>query len=530
MSFFAFTATPKPKTLELFGENGAGQEKEAFDLYSMRQAIEEHFILDVLASYTTYKTFYRLAKMIEDDPKIEKRKAVRAIGRFLQLHPVNLAQKTAVMVEHFRSVVKGKIGGKAKAMLVTSSRLHAVRYKQEFDRYLKDNGYTDIKALVAFSGVVDDGGLVFTEPEMNGFSERELPRKFEETREYRILLVADKYQTGFDQPLLHTMYVDKRLAGVKAVQTLSRLNRVCPGKEDCFVLDFVDQTDEVRAAFQQYYEDTIVSERTDPNLLHDLQRKLEEAQLFLPEEVEGFAQVFFKPKEGLVFSAHGELNRWIDPAVDRFQGLAPDKQEEFRGWLLAFVRLYAFLSQIMPFSDERLEKLYAFARCLERKLPKRDSGEQYRVGGDLVLEYYRLQKVNEGAITLQKGATAALTGPAEVGTTRSEDELDSLSEIIRHLNEKFGTDFTDADALFLQQVEEDLVADDKLAEQARRNTRDNFRYGFEDVFLDKVIGRMDANEEMFAKLMDDPQFARYVKEFLLRNVYRRLNAVAEVPA
>jgi type I restriction enzyme R subunit len=229
MSFFAFTATPKAKTLELFGVDGPDGKKAAFDLYSMRQAIEEKFILDVLRNYTTYKTFYRLAKAIEDDPQIEKRKAIRAIGRFLLLHPTNLAQKTAVMVEHFRSVVKGKIGGKAKGMVVTSSRLHAVRYKQEFDRYLKDNGYTDIKALVAFSGVVDDGGLVFTEPEMNGFSERELPRKFDDVREYRLLLVADKYQTGFDQPLLHTMYVDKRLAGVKAVQTLSRLNRVCPG-------------------------------------------------------------------------------------------------------------------------------------------------------------------------------------------------------------------------------------------------------------------------------------------------------------
>lgn len=296
------------------------------------------------------------------------------------------------------------------------------------------------------------------------------------------------------------------------------------------MLDFLDQTDEIRAAFQQYYEDTIVSEATDPNQLHDLQRKLEDAQVYLPEEVEGFAQVFFQKRANLIFTAHAELNRWIDPAVDRFCGLSEEKREEYRGWLLAFVRLYAFLSQIMPFSDERLEKLYAFTRYLERKLPKRDIGQQYRVGGDLVLEYYRLQKINEGAITLQKNATATLTGPTEVGTTRGEDEAESLSEIIKRINEKFGTDFTDADALLLQQVEEDLVADDKLAEQARRNTRDNFRYGFEEVFLDKLIRRMDANEEMSAKLMDDEQFAREVKEFLLRKVYRRLNAPAEAPA
>ncbi len=525
-SFFAFTATPKAKTLELFGETGENGQKEAFDLYSMRQAIEEKFILDVLANYTTYKTFYKLAKAIEDDPKIEKRKAMRAIGRFLEFHPTSIAQKTAIMVEHFQSVVRGKIGGKAKAMVITNSRLQAVRYKQEFDRYLKASNYSDIRALVAFSGVVEDGGLFFTEPEINGFSERELPRQFEENREYRILLVADKYQTGFDQPLLHTMYVDKRLAGVKAVQTLSRLNRVCSGKEDCFVLDFLDQADEIRAAFQDYYEDTIVSETTDPNLLHDLQRKLEEALVFQPEEVEGFAQVFFQKRPNLVFTAHAELNRWIDPAVDRFRGLDDENQEEFRGQLQAFVRLYAFLSQIMPFSDERLEKLYAFARNLERKLPMRDIGQQYQVGGDLVLEYYRLQKINESAITLQRSTTASLVGPTEVGTTRSDDEAESLSEIIRRINQKFGTDFTDADGLFLQQVEDDLVADGKLAEQAQHNTRENFRFGFEDVFLDKLIGRMDANEEMFTKLMDDDEFARLVKEFLLKTVYRRLNEVA----
>jgi len=524
MSFFAFTATPKPKTLELFGVDGPDGKKVAFDLYSMRQAIEEKFILDVLRNYTTYKSFYRLAKAIEDDPQIEKRKAIRAIGRFLQLHPVNLAQRTAVMVEHFRSVVKGKIGGKAKGMVVTSSRLHAVRYKQEFDRYLKDNGYTDIKALVAFSGVVVDGGLVFTEPEMNGFSERELPRKFEEFREYRLLLVADKYQTGFDQPLLHSMYVDKRLAGVKAVQTLSRLNRVCPGKEDCFVLDFLDQADEIRKAFQEYYEDTMVSEATDPNQLHDLHRKLEESHVYLPEEVENFAAVFFRPKEDVVFADHAALNRVVDPAVDRFKSLQEERQEEFRGWLGAFVRLYAFLSQIMPFSDVGLEKLYAYSRFLERKLPQRDRGEEYRVGGELVLEYYRLQKISEGAIPLQKGATADLKGPSEVGTTRkTEEDVETLSAIIKLLNEKFGTDFTEADALFLQQVEEDLAADQKLVEQAQRNTRENFRFGFEEVFLDKLIDRMDANEEMFTKLMDDGSFARDVKEYLLRRVYRRLN-------
>jgi type I restriction enzyme R subunit len=211
--------------------------------------------------------------------------------------------------------------------------------------------------------------------------------------------------------------------------------------------------------------------------------------------------------------------------VDRFKGLGDERREEFRGWLGAFVRLYAFLSQIMPFSDVGLEKLYTYGRFLERKLPQRDRGEEYRVGGELVLEYYRLQKISEGAIPLQTGATADLKGPSEVGTTRkTEDDMETLSAIIKLLNQKFGTDFTDADALFLQQVEEDLAADQKLVEQAQRNTRENFRFGFEEVFLDKLIGRMDANEGMFTKLMDDEGFARDVKDYLLRRVYRRLNA------
>ena len=280
LSFFAFTATPKPKTVEVFGTHGTDGISRPFHLYSMKQAIEEGFILDVLKNYTTYKTYFRLNKQIEDDPNVNKKQAARAIARFLTMHPHNLAQKTEVMVKHFRQVVAKKIGGKAKAMVVTSSRLHAVRYQEEFDRYIQEKGYQDIKTLVAYSGKViydayPDG---VTEVQLNGVKGKELPKRFA-TDEYQVLLVADKYQTGFDQPLLHTMYVDKKLSGVRAVQTLSRLNRTAPGKEDIFVLDFANETEEIEAAFQPYYELTTIRENTDPNHLYDLKHTLGQTQV-----------------------------------------------------------------------------------------------------------------------------------------------------------------------------------------------------------------------------------------------------------
>ncbi|MCK4819207.1 type I restriction endonuclease subunit R, partial [bacterium] len=283
ISFFAFTATPKFKTLKVFGQPGADGKPEPFHLYSMRQAIEEGFILDVLKNYTTYKTYYRLIKSIEDDPQVDKRKAARALARFMSLHPHNIAQKTEVMVEHFRHFTRHRIGGKAKAMVVTSSRLHAVRYKEAFDKYIAEKGYTGIHTLVAFSGIVQDPDVkdkTYTEVGMNlGIREKELPKQFA-TTEYQVLIVAEKYQTGFDQPLLHTMYVDKRLSGIQAVQTLSRLNRKCPGKEDTFVLDFYNDTKEILESFQPYYELTCIGENSDPRQLYDLQAKMDEQHIY----------------------------------------------------------------------------------------------------------------------------------------------------------------------------------------------------------------------------------------------------------
>ena len=365
LSFFAFTATPKHKTLAIFGRNG-----QPVHRYTMRQAIEEGFILDVLKHYTTYATYFKLLKACEDDPDVERKKAARALARFMRLHPHNIAQKTEVMVEHFQAVTRHKIGGRAKAMVVTGSRLEAVRYKQSFDRYIQEKGYA-IKSLVAFSGtVLDDklAGVSYTEPGMNdGISEKELPEKFA-TQEYQVLLVAEKYQTGFDQPLLHTMFVDKRLAGIQAVQTLSRLNRIHPLKEDTFVLDFVNDREEIREAFKTFYEGAEMGEEVDPARMYVIKGELDASGIYIDEELERFSAVYFKPKRRQSARDHQTMNTALDPAVSRFTIRQNDDEAAAENWrdkVQAFLNLYGFLSQVIPYQDSDLEQLYVFLRHLK---------------------------------------------------------------------------------------------------------------------------------------------------------------------
>lgn len=529
LSFFAFTATPKPKTLQVFGVEDAEGKPQAFDTYSMRQAIEEGFILDVLKNYMTYQTYFRLSKQIEDDPQLNKKKAARAIARFVSLHPHNLAQKTEVMVEHFRQITAKKIGGKAKAMVVTSSRLHAKRYFSEFKEYIKQKGY-NFKVLVAFSGKVvdDDFPDGVSEPQLTGYGEKELPTVFD-SPEYQILLVADKYQYGFDQPLLHTMFVDKKLSGVRAVQTLSRLNRTHPGKEDTFVLDFVNDRQTILDSFQPYYEQTGIEETTDPNHLYDLKETLDKKQVYWQSEIDTFATIFFKSRQSLTYRDQGKLYACTDPAVDRFRGLTGEEQDEFKKGLRTWVNLYSFLSQIIPFRDIELEKFYAFAKLLFKRLPKDELSEKLKLTDEVALEYYRLQKIAEGAIQLEKQGQVDLPGVTEAGIKRDKAEFAYLSEIIEILNKRFGTDFDDADKLFFEQIEQELVEDEKLQSQAKNNTIDNFKYGFEEIFIAKLIDRMEDNQEIFEKILDDKTFGDVVKKYMLEKVYHRLTQESEKP-
>jgi type I restriction enzyme R subunit len=429
-----------------------------------------------------------------------------------------------------------KIGGKAKAMVVTASREHVVRYKHEFDRYLKEKGYTDIKALVAFSGKVLLDGIPpeYTEESMNTYIDakgnikhikaKELPEKFS-TSGYQLLLVAEKYQTGFDQPLLHTMYVDKRLDGVKAVQTLSRLNRTHPGKEDTFVLDFVNNREDILNAFQPYYEETSLIDTTDPNKLYDLKTKIDTFRVVDYIEVNAFCDIFFKNKKLHNKTEHAHLNALADKAVERYEEIEKDEyKEDFANTCRVFVRLYAFLAQIMPFSDIELEKFYAYIRFMLKKLPKRTNDGRFALDDELALEYYRLQKIAQGKIELQKGAESGLKPINEAGTKKDKEEYAQLSEIVQILNDRFGTDFTEADKLFFDQIEEELVSNEKLEAQAQTNTIENFKFGFEDVFIAKLIDRMDQNEDIFNKIMEDKAFSSVVKDYLIKKVYKRLNA------
>ena len=472
LSFFAFTATPKHKTFAVFGRNGT-----PFHRYTMRQAIEEGFIMDVLKNYTTYAAYFRLLKSCEDDPNVERKKAAKALARFMRLHPHNIAQKTEVMVEHFNSATRHKIGGRAKAMVVTGSRLEAVRYKRGFDDYIKKKGYP-IKTLVAFSGTVVDDKFpdkTYTEEGMNaGIHQKELPEKFA-TTEYQVLLVAEKYQTGFDQPLLHTMYVDKRLAGIQAVQTLSRLNRIHPLKEETFVLDFVNDRQEIQEAFKQYYEGAEMGEEVKPERLYEIKAELDASGIYLAEEVLHFCEIYFKPKERQSVSDHKAMNAVLDPAVDRFRALMDsdeDAAELWRGKLIAFRNLYAFLSQIIPYQDSDLERLYTFLRHLSLKLPKRRSGPAYQFDDEVRLEYYRLQKIAEGSIDLKQGYARPLDGPKEVGSGVLHDEAITLSRLIDLLNERFGTDFNQADQLFFDQITQIAIDDERLQQAAKVNPED----------------------------------------------------------
>ncbi len=528
LSFFAFTATPKGKTLELFGRKGASGLPEAFHLYSMRQAIEEGFILDVVRNYTTYATYYRLVKAVADDPDLPKKKAARALAKFMSLHPHNIEQKTEVMVEHFRQKVRSHLGGRAKAMVVTSSRLHAVRYMQAFERYIAENKYTDIRPLVAFSGTVKDPetGQEYTEPGMNTdcvsgkpISERQLPERFT-SPDYQVLLVANKYQTGFDQPLLCAMYVDKRLDGVQAVQTLSRLNRKIPGKENPFILDFVNDAENIYRAFKPYYDATSLQKGSDPQQLETLKHELDAAQVYFWSEVEAFAHVFYKPVSQQSASDHARLIGYLQPAVDRFKALAEEKQRsEFREKLNGYVHIYSFLTQIMPYGDEGLEMLYSYGRLLVSHLPTDRDSERVKFGDEVGLQYYRLQRIHSGEITLKDGDAEGVKSPTDVGTGKAKEEKAPLSEIIQVLNARFGTNFSDEDRFFFEQIREKATANEQVVKLRRANPFDKFQLGLRQLIEVLMVQRMGDNDKIVTRYMDDKEFGSAAFAVLSKAIY-----------
>ena len=522
LSFFAFTATPKDKTLQMFGERDANGKYHPFHIYSMRQAIEEHFILDVLQNYMTYRMYYKIAKSIPDDPELDTAAGVRAIRQFETLHPHNISQKTTVMLEHFRNVTRHKIGGHAKAMIVTPSRLHAVRYLLEFKRQIEEKGYTDLDVLVAFSGEVEDNGITYTEEKLNTtktgktIKEKALPAAFH-TDEYGMLIVAEKYQTGFDEPLLHTMFVDKKLSGVKAVQTLSRLNRTMRGKVDTFVLDFVNSAEDIRKAFEPYYEETVLEEETDPNVIYDLKNTLDEFRVYQQLEIDRFAEIFYTDKE----QGQGDLGKLqgtIRPALDRFEALEEEKQELFKSTLARFNRIYAFITQVCRLFDKEIHKFSVYAKFLYTMLPKGGRDKVY-VDDKILLEYYRLEKDYEGGITLERAPEGFRPITGEAG--RREKKRDPLTVIIDKINEKYGTNFTEMDKVLLQ-MENDYAAQDKWQSYAKNNDQKTFMLLFEKDFPNMAAARYEQNDSFFVKLFSDPDMMRQVMETVGAVLYERL--------
>ncbi len=517
ISFLAFTATPKQKTLELFGMKDVLTGKfYPFSLYSMKQAIDEGFILDVLKNYTTYETYFALLKRIEEDPEFDKKKAQRLLIGYVEKHEHAIEKKIQIMVEHFEEKIRNTIYGKAKVMIVTKSRLHAVRYKLAFDKYLAEKGYGH-KALVAFSGTVKDDGKEFTEAGMNHIPEKQTAEEFKKD-EFKFLIVAEKFQTGFDQPLLAAMYVDKKLSGVNAVQTLSRLNRTASGKEEVFVLDFVNDIDQIKESFQPYYTTTILSESTDPNILHDLERDVLAYKLFSDFEVNGFVDEYM----------HGatpdKLNAIIDAVVERANEEKNEEEiEELKTLIADYLRKYAFVSQIITFDDPQLEKLFIFLKFLIKKLPKRNEPLPYEVLEAIDMDSYKVQKILETSVGLdnEEGVIEPMGG----GTTHelANDESDALSRIIAEINERFGTNFSNEDKIILNTLTQRLVENQGLEGSIKNNSKDSAKIKFDELFQDELIGMLNNHFDLYKKLDENPEMKKYVGERVFEYVVRKLN-------
>ena len=489
-----------------------------FHVYSMRQAIAEGFILDVLRNYTTYSVYYRLANAEGAmDPDLETRKGKAALARYASLHPYEMDQKAEIIVEHFRQKTAMKINGHAKAMVVTRSRLHAVKTKEAIDRYIMRKGYDrgahPLQALVAFSGPVTDPDMPekqWTEAELNGFPEGQLPKKFR-TADYQVLVVAEKYQTGFDEPLLHTMYVDKKLSGVKAVQTLSRLNRTTPGKDDTFVLDFANTAEEIQQAFQPFYQASLAIP-TDPNVLYNMSNDLWSAQVLSEPEMDASVTALLSDAP----DRQGEVYANLHPAVGRWTALDEEQQEAFRATLDQFCRAYAFLAQVMQYIDPSLEKLYLYGKVLLTQLPARDGDPMPQISKQVQLTHLRMAVTDQTAIDLE--ADDDIPGTALPGGglgKQNEPETDKLSALIAVMNEKFGAELNDADKLTFEQTRRDVIQRDDMRMVAENNDRDQYRLALEEMADEIIVDRTNRNGRLVDAYFSRPEVRTSFVDYLM---------------
>ncbi|CAH0311386.1 type I restriction endonuclease subunit R [Rhodococcoides fascians] len=554
LSFFAFTATPKAKTLELFGQMGSDGLPRPFHLYSMQQAIEEGFILDVLKNYTPYKTAFRLThngRSYEsestatagtiavtgsaDGDLVDKRAAVKSVMNWVKLHPTNISQKVGIIVEHFRANVAPRLDGKAKAMVVTSSRKAAVRYKLAFDKYVEDQKYTDIAALVAFSGEVTDFDSAVekaTETSMNpGLKGRGIREAFA-TDEFQVMLVANKFQTGFDQPLLVAMYVDKKLSGVAAVQTLSRLNRIAPSKDQTFVLDFANTAEEIVEAFEPYYEATTLADVTDPNIVHETMSKLDASDIYRESEIEGLVRDYLASK------GNNALTRWITPARDRFRdrertaldhddAVALDELEMFRKDVGTFLRQYDFLSQIVDYEDPSLEKLSIYLRHLAPQITQQQLDHEIDLS-TVGFDYIAQDEQDTASGKLEGGVTLKPAKDAGTGTVR-DPELVALDEVIENINSLFSGDHPDSSVRnVVTHVRDRLEDSATLQQQAQSNTLAQFSASpdLRSEFLSAVIGAMDSSADLSTQILNNQSLSEKLLLELLPTIYSHLKHAA----
>jgi type I restriction enzyme, R subunit len=519
LSFFAFTATPKDRTVEIFGTPDAHGVKRPFHLYTMRQAIEEGFILDVLRNYTTYKVYFKIAAGSEEvaAEEVEAHKGAAALKKFVKLHPTMIQEKAAVIVEHFRQHTAKELGGRAKAMVVTDSRAAAVRYKRAVDHHIKEHKYHDIHALVAFSGEIDGE----TETSLNGFPESQTAKRFKGEEPYKpgdfqVLIVAEKYQTGFDEPYLHTMFVDKKLKGLNAVQTLSRLNRSAPDKTATFVLDFCNEAEVIQAAFQKYYEGIII-EQTDVNVLYDLRGRMLALGILKEEEIEAASDAYFAvdPAKRLLKAIYSN----IDPVLVRFAELSDDEQAEFRDALDRFIRAYSFLSQVMPFTDENLERLYVYGKALAACLPTQATGG-LDIGKDVVLTHLRI----ETQATTDIGLTPDQVEVGKVFTGEGhgsawEDEKETLATIIEAINERFGLDLDDRDRLEGEKLKLTLLEDPELETFARQNSMEHYSLEFTNKWKGAILDQEERNQRLYNLLLSNPELAKLFENAIMEETY-----------
>ncbi len=521
-SYFAFTATPKNKTLEIFGEpfkEGDTVKHRPFHSYTMKQAIQEGFILDVLKNYTPVNSYYRLMKKVEDDPEFDTKKAQKKLRRYVEQNDHAIRMKAEIMVDHFHDQVlaRNMIGGQAKAMVITGGIRLAIEYYQAICSYLKERK-SPWKAIVAFSGEHDYGGQKVTEASLNGFPSNIIPDRFREDP-YRFLVVADKFQTGYDEPLLHTMYVDKPLSDIKAVQTLSRLNRAHPQKHDTFVLDFFNDSDAIQAAFAPYYRTTILSEETDPNRLHDLKADLDGYQFYNWIEVNHFVELYLG----------GADRERIDPILDScvhayMNETDEDGQVDFKGKAKGFVRTYGFLASILPFTNAEWEKLSIFLNFLIPKLPAPIEEDLSRgILEAIDMESYRVEVRSSMNIILADQNGVIDPVPMGGGGHMPEPELDLLSNIINAFNEQFGNiDWRDADKIRRVITEEipEKVSADKAYQNAMKNSdRENARIEHDKALQRVIVGLLSDHAELFRQFSDNPTFKKWLSDTIFMATY-----------